>query len=100
MEEGKMNRLALFSGSLAGLVALTSVAFAQNPYRMSCSELWFERNRIFRDAGYCFRTPRAIREFGNAGCSYDNEYDVPLSQRDREFVNLLKRLEGQKRCPR
>jgi len=95
----KMNRPALFSTSLlAGLVAVTSFAFAQNPYRMSCSELWHQRNSIFKDAGYCFKTPRAIRAFGNAGCSYDSEYDLPLSQRDREFVNLLKRVERQKGC--
>jgi len=55
-----MNRLALFSGSLlAGLVGTTSLAFSQNVYQVSCSELWRERNQIFKDAGYCFKTPRA-----------------------------------------
>ena len=93
-----MNRLAIFGTSLlAGLVAMTSFALSQ---RLSCSELWYERNNIFKDAGYCFKTPRAIRTFGNAGCAYDSEYDVPLSERDRQRVNAIKRIEREKGCPR
>jgi hypothetical protein len=99
--EAKVNGFTLFSGSLlAGLVAVTSVAFSQNPYRMGCSELWYERNKIFKDAGYCFTTARAIRAFGNAGCAYDSQEDVPLSDRDRQYVNMLQRIEREKGCPR
>ncbi|WP_244424050.1 YARHG domain-containing protein [Methylobacterium sp. GXF4] len=43
-----------------------------------CEELWSERNAIFKAAGYCFRTPQAIQAFGNAGCQFDDEADVPL----------------------
>lgn len=42
-----MNRPALFSVSLLAGVVLTPFAFAQ-PYRMSCSALWHERNSILR----------------------------------------------------
>src|SRR5215831_1675923 len=31
----------------------------------SCSELWHQRNSIYRAAGYCFSTQRAIATFGN-----------------------------------
>ena len=31
---------------------------------LSCGQLWYERNRIFAAAGYCFTTPRALRVFG------------------------------------
>lgn len=58
-----------------------------------CDELWYERNRIYKEAGYCFRTPRGIRAFGNAGCSYDDERDVPLSARQRETVAQIRRTE-------
>jgi len=96
----KMNRQAAIFGTslLAGLVATTSFALSQN--RLSCSELWYERNNIFKDAGYCFKTPRAIRTFGNAGCAYDSESDVPLSDRDRQRVNAIQRIEREKGCPR
>jgi hypothetical protein len=97
---GQVNRLiAIFGTSLlAGLVAITSFALSQNLYRSSCSELWYERNNIFKDAGYCFKTSRAIRTFGNAGCAYDSEYDLPLSERDRQRVNAIQRIEREKGC--
>ena len=89
-----MNRPALISASLlAGLVALTSSAFAQ-----SCSALYHERNSIFAGAGYCFKTPRAIRTFGNAGCLYDSEAAVRLSPRNRARVNQIRRLEREMGC--
>ena len=51
-----------------------------------CQRLWVERNSIYKAAGYCFNTPRGVRYFGNAGCSYDNVRDVPLSDYDRARV--------------
>jgi hypothetical protein len=81
----------------AGLLVLTGGnAEAQD----RCSQLWYERNNIFKEAGYCFRTPRAIRAFGNAGCSYDDESDVPLSVRRRQAVNEIRREERALGCPR
>ena len=52
----------------------------------SCGELSYERNLIFKRAGYCFRTAAQISRFGNAGCQYDNQADVPLSARDRAAI--------------
>jgi hypothetical protein len=77
-----------------GAVLVSAPATAQ-----SCDQLWLERNAIFKEAGYCFKTPRAIRRFGNAGCQYDSEYDVPLSARQRQTVNGIKRAEQQYGCP-
>ena len=45
----------------------------------SCSELWYSRNSIYKEQGYCFHTSRGIRAFGNAGCQYDDVESVPLS---------------------
>lgn len=66
----------------------------------SCEELWSERNAIFKAAGYCFRTPQAIRAFGNAGCQYDDEADVPLSTRQRDQVAQIRATERQLGCLR
>jgi hypothetical protein len=87
----------------AGVVALATVttalpALAQEVWSWSCDRLWQERNQIYKDAGYCFKTARAIRYFGNAGCSYDREGDVPLSRRDREFVATITQVERSKGC--
>jgi hypothetical protein len=66
--------------------------------RDTCEELWFERNAIFKDAGYCFKTRRAIRAFGNAGCLYDDEADVPLTPASRRRVADLRAQERYAGC--
>ena len=65
---------------------------------LSCDQLWLARNRIFKAAGFCFKSPRAISAFGNAGCLYDDEHDVPLSQKDRNAVEAIQREERYRRC--
>lgn len=88
-----MRRLFLFSLVLA---AMAAPAAAQDP----CSGLWMERNGIYKAAGYCFRTARAIQAFGNAGCQYDDIGDVPLSARDRARVAGIVGQERALGCPR
>jgi hypothetical protein len=79
---------------LASLTA--SPALAAFP----CDELWGERNAIYKDAGYCFRTERAIRAFGNSGCKYDELADVPLSARQRADLADIQRQERENGCAR
>jgi hypothetical protein len=77
-----------------GLIAgSATVAQAQ-----SCRELWYQRNAIFKAAGYCFKTPQGISAFGNAGCQYDDEEDVPLSARDRREIARLRAEERRHGC--
>ncbi len=66
----------------------------------TCEQLWYSRNAIYKEAGFCFKTTRAIRTFGNAGCQYDDVEDVPLSSRQRREVNDIQRAESAMRCPR
>jgi hypothetical protein len=82
---------ALVLGS--GAVLAASEAEAQ-----SCGELWYRRNSIYKSAGYCFKTSRAIQTFGNAGCSYDSEYDLPLSPNQRRVINDIVRTERSLGC--
>ncbi len=78
----------------ATLGATASVASAQ-----SCADLWVERNTYYKQAGYCFKTRRAIEYFGNAGCGYYNERDVPLSAAVRARINQIVRTERAYGCP-
>ena len=80
---------------LAGLLVGASVLPA---YAQSCGDLWYERNAIYKDAGYCFKTSRGIRAFGNAGCQYDNMNDVPLSANSRARVAEIVRMERDYGC--
>ncbi len=62
-------------------------------FAQSCDELWYARNAIYKNAGYCFKTTRGIRAFGNAGCQFDNERDVPLSANSAARVEQIRRME-------
>jgi hypothetical protein len=87
---------------LASILALGATASAQAQVAPGdyCGLLWFQRNSLFKQAGYCFKTAKAIRQFGNAGCQYDDINDVPLSARDRKTIDTLQNLERQHNCPR
>jgi hypothetical protein len=86
---------------LASLLGLTAVllstigALAQD---QSCESLWLRRNEIFRSAGYCFKTPKAIAAFGNSGCKFDEIADLPLSDRDRDAISEIAKVEIVKQC--
>ncbi|MFO1135809.1 MAG: YARHG domain-containing protein [Rhodoblastus sp.] len=75
------------------LAALLGGASVIPAHAQSCGDLWYERNAIYKDAGYCFNTPRGIRTFGNAGCQYDNVNDVPLSANSRARIAEIVRME-------
>lgn len=75
---------------------LAAPALAEFP----CDELWAERNAVYDDAGYCFKTARGREAFDNSDCQYDNLEDVPLSARDRAKVAEIQREERRNDCPR
>lgn len=76
----------------------TGAAMAQDFSSWSCRDLWMERNQIYKDAGYCFQTPRAIATFGNAGCAYDRQADVPLSANQRRIIAAIRNVERWRGC--
>jgi len=91
------------AGPANGPAAAPAVAVAARPPALrvqadACAGLWEERNEIYRGAGYCFKTRRAIATFGNAGCQYDNEADVPLSHRQRLRINDIRAAERRLGC--
>ncbi len=62
---------------------------------LSCQELWVRRNSIYAQHGYCFRTRRAIRYFGNAGCWTRHPR---LSRAEHRLVAAIRRVETAKGC--
>jgi hypothetical protein len=83
---------------LACTLGVVMIVFGSSAAKASCASLWFERNQIYKDAGYCFKTPRAMRAFGNAGCSYDDIDDVPLSANQRAVVQGIAAQERRMGC--
>jgi YARHG domain len=84
-------------GALAALSVAPALA-ADDFNDWSCKELYAERNGIYKDAGYCFKTAKAIEKFGNAGCSFDDINDVPLSPNQRKVVKRMRQAERAKGC--
>jgi len=81
---------ALFDGAFSN-------AAAGDDYE-SCGDLWYRRNAIFARNGYCFKTDRGIRVFGNHGCRFYAEGDVPLSRSERAEVEYIRALERRRGC--
>jgi hypothetical protein len=94
-----MIRVMLLSLVVASAAAAPAAA-GDGPEFWDCGDLWRNRNLIYKDAGYCFRTARAVRGFGNVGCRHDDINDVPLSANQRREVNEIQRYERLRRCPR
>jgi hypothetical protein len=80
------------------VLAMTAVSAFPANAQGGCQRLWVERNAIYKEAGYCFKTARAISYFGNSGCRYDFEADVPLSRSDRARVAAIQREERALGC--
>ena len=82
----------------AGALLLPVVATGASA--QSCAEAWYQRNVLYKNAGYCFRTKRGIDAFGNACCQYDRVEDVPLSRTDRAAIGDIAEFERRHGCPR
>jgi hypothetical protein len=83
---------------VATLAAMTMISPAFALSSDLCESLWLQRNAYYKEAGYCFKTSRAIRYFGNAGCLYDAESAVPLSRSIRNRITDIGRVERQLGC--
>jgi hypothetical protein len=78
--------------------AIVVEASLSTAYAQSCEQLWVQRNSIYKRAGYCFKTSQAIRYFGNGGCAYDDERDLPLSQGERAQISRIVGMERRMGC--
>jgi hypothetical protein len=92
-------RAVFIPAFLATLVLSTGMAVsAAHAQSRICHRLWVERNQIYKDYGYCFKSEQAIRYFGNRGCRYDYEEDIPMSPRDRALVERIQARERDHDC--
>ena len=90
-------RLLLTAVAVLTVAATLAPAVAQ---AQSCQALWVERNTYYKQAGYCFRTRRAIEYFGNAGCYIYNEAQIVFPPNIRRRIDDIMRLERAWGCPR
>ena len=74
----------------ATLVALPSVAMAA-----SCYDLWYARNAIYADNGYCFSTDLGMETFDNDDCWTTSPH---LSKKEQKQVASIQYQEKLKHC--
>jgi hypothetical protein len=67
---------------------------------LSCQNLWFVRNSIYNDNGYCFRTQAAIAEFDNSDCTVEDAASVQLNQHESANISRIVDVEKEKSCRR
>jgi hypothetical protein len=86
----------LIAGSVLFAPTHPGSAQAQDPSMMGCNELWYARNQIYAQFGYCFRTARAQSVFG-PGCFAPYGRLPAWAQRR---VNEFQMWEDRNGCPR
>jgi hypothetical protein len=91
-------RMRLISTAAAGLVLAATLA-APVAYAQDCQSLWVERNTYYKNAGYCFKTQRAIQYFGNAGCYINNESQIRFPPGIAARIQQIRGLERAMGCP-
>lgn len=100
MARGKGRGLAaLVLGALAATAFVSGAGFvsgarAQALSELSCKALWYQRNAVYAEQGYCFKTKDAIATFG-ARCYAPFGKLTPDQQR---YVNEVQAWEARKGC--
>lgn len=76
--------------TIAGMAAWIQPAFAN-----VCDDLWYERNSIYNDRGYCFNTPEGRATFDNGDC-YTEDPDFTRGEQRR--IQQIQRQESDYGC--
>ena len=79
----------LIAGLIAGLTGLAPAASAA-----SCWDLWYERNAIYDQNGYCFSTSLGQRTFDNSDCWTKNPTLSPWEQKRVAQIKAEERRRG------
>lgn len=66
--------------------------------RMSCENLWYVRNQIYNEHGYCFKTRAAKQAFDNSDCSVRNAARLDLNRKEVTNISRIRQVERQKGC--
>lgn len=82
------------SAAFFALLAAPAVAQDVAGYDV-CDELWFMRNQIYANAGYCFSTPLGMAMFDNTNCTGKN---VALSSFEQALVDEYRAMERSAGC--
>lgn len=85
-----MNKFIIPAAIIGSLLIPVTPGFAA-----SCADLWYKRNRIYAENGYCFSTRLARRTFANFDCWTKNP---KLSSYEKRRIASIIRQERNKGC--
>ena len=88
-----LDRLNTLSSS-AGQSAIAPSAPTAPTSGDICSRLWYERNLIFHNNGYCFQTARAKAVFNISQCTGGSPSLSPTEQREVARIQATERANG------
>ena len=91
-----------FAGCVQGLgvTGCTHIeTFAVDELRgLSCPNLWYVRNSIYDDNGYCFKTKAAQAEFDNSDCFVRDTGRLRFNKHEQANIDRIVRVEKEKGC--
>jgi hypothetical protein len=90
--------MRLLSTAAAVLIAAATLG-ADAARAQDCQSLWVERNSYYKNAGYCFRTQRAIQYFGNGGCYVTDERQLQFPPGVWARILQIRQIERAMGCP-
>lgn len=65
---------------------------------LSCQNLWYVRNSIYNDNGYCFKTQAARAEFDNSDCFVRDASQLRFNRHEQANIDAIVRVEKEKGC--
>jgi hypothetical protein len=65
---------------------------------LSCQNLWYVRNSIYDDHGYCFRTRAAQDVFDNSDCYESDASRLRFNRHEQANINRIVQIEKEKGC--
>jgi hypothetical protein len=82
--------------STLSVIAVIGMASSAQPvFAGVCDDLWYERNAIYNDNGFCFKTRAGREAFDNSDC-YTDAPDFTRSEQRR--IDQLQRQEQDYGC--
>lgn len=66
--------------------------------QLSCENLWWVRNSIYHEHGYCFRTAKARAQFDISSCSVTDATKLKFNGFERGNVLRIREIEIAKGC--
>jgi YARHG domain len=91
-------RLACTVITALAVAGATLFIAGSRAHAQDCQALWRERNLYYKNAGFCFKEPRAIAYFGNGGCTFNDVAALPLSRTVRKRIDQIVKAEQKQGC--